>query len=28
VQLNFEYVRSFEKTAPAAKTAKFSVIIE
>jgi predicted secreted protein len=28
VQLNFEYVRSFEKTAPPAKTAKFSVVIE
>jgi predicted secreted protein len=28
VQLNFEYIRSFEKTAPAAKTAKFSVVIE
>jgi predicted secreted protein len=28
VQLDFEYVRSFEKTAPPAKTAKFSVVIE
>jgi predicted secreted protein len=28
VQLNFEYIRSFEKTAPPAKTAKFSVAIE
>jgi inhibitor of cysteine peptidase len=27
-QLNFEYVRSFEKTAPPAKTAKFSVVIK
>lgn len=28
VQLNFEYIRSFEKTAAPAKTAKFSVAIE
>jgi predicted secreted protein len=28
VQLDFEYVRSFEKTAPPAKTAKFSLVIE
>lgn len=28
VQLDFEYVRSFEKTASPAKTAKFSVVIE
>jgi predicted secreted protein len=28
VQLDFEYVRSFEKTAPPAKAAKFSVVVE
>ncbi len=28
VQLDFEYVRSFEKSAPPAKTAKFFVVVE